>query len=147
METGPDPAPSVDEARRTLQQLSADEDAVRYPPLPWWFFTGQALLLACLCLAQLLPPSDAPKATFAVAVAAMVLGATQWMNRDGVSWVSVRPGDMVPFMAALGAVVVGCLVVAETTGAWWVWTIGAAACAGIVLRHGHVYRRVHGGRR
>jgi hypothetical protein len=145
METGPDRIPSAQEARETLQQLSGDESAVRYPSLPWWFFIGQAALVAGLCLAQLLPPSDSPKATFAMAAAAIVMGVTQWLNRDGVSWVSVRFRDMVPFMAAVGGTIVLCLAVAETTGAWWIWIAGAVVGAGIVLRHGYVYRQVFGG--
>jgi hypothetical protein len=144
METGPDRIPSAQEARETLQQLSEDESAVRYPSLPWWFFIGQAALVAGLCLAQLLPPSDSPKATFAMAAAAIVMGVTQWLNRDGVSWVSVRFRDMVPFMAAVVGTIVLCLAVAETTGAWWVWIVGAAVAAGIVLRTGAAYRKEFG---
>ena len=137
--------PSAQEARETLQQLTEDETAVRYPPLPRWFFIGQAALMASLYLAQLLPPSDAPKATFAVAVTAFTMGVTLWLNRDGVSWVSVRFSDMVPFMSAVVGTLIACLAVAETTGAWWIWIVGAVVGAGIVLRHGPVYRQAFNG--
>ena len=144
METTPDPRPTADDARRTLRQLSSDEAAVRYPPLPRWFFLAQAVLVACLCLAQLLPPSDARNATFAVAVAAIVLGCRYWLYRDQVAWVSVPFRDMAPFLAAVLGVFLGCLVVAESTGARWMWIVGAVVVAGIVLGTGQRYRREFG---
>ncbi|SOD94132.1 hypothetical protein [Blastococcus haudaquaticus] len=136
--------PSPQDARATLDQLSADEDAVRYPPLPRWFFAAQAVLTACLCLAQLLPRSDARNAMFALAVAAVVLGARYWLFRDQVSgvWPSLR--DTLPFLAGILGTAVACLVIEETTGAWWCWIIGAVVVAGIVLGTGRRYRKTYG---
>ena len=142
METGSEP-PSAREAREAREALvlaSDGEDAVRYPPLPRWFFTTQAALMAALFLAQLLPsPDSSSQASFALAVAAVVLAATQWLNRPGVSWVQVRVRDLVPFTVALLGIFLGCLVVIETTSAWWVWIIGAVASATVVLRTGRAY--------
>ncbi|NEK58157.1 hypothetical protein GCU56_09755 [Geodermatophilus sabuli] len=136
--------PSPQDARAMLDQLAADETAVRYPPLPRWFFPAQAALTAALLLAQTLPPSDARPATFAVAVAAIVLGGRYWVFRDQVAGVRPSAGDMLPFLGGvLGAVVV-CLVVQETTGAWWVWIPGAVVVAGIVLGTGRRYRETYG---
>jgi hypothetical protein len=136
--------PSPQDARTTLDQLAADEDAVRYPPLPRWFFLAQATLTACICLAQLLPPSDSRSATFAVAVAAIVLGGRYWLFRDQVRGVSPSVPDMLPFLAAALGIVLGCLVIAETTGAWWVWIAGAVLTAGLVLATGRAYRKAYG---
>lgn len=136
--------PSSQEARRALEQLAQDENAVRYPPLPRWFFLAQAALVAGICLARLLPPSDARHATFAVAVAATVLGGRYWIFRDHVLGVSPSFGDMLPFLAGLLGTVLACFVVTETTDAWWVWIIGAVVAAGIVLRTGNTYRRTYG---
>ena len=144
METVPGGSPSPEEARETLRQLAADESAVRYPPLPRWFFVAMAALVAGVHLAQLLPPSDARHATSAVAVAAAVLGARYWLYRDGVSWVSPRFADMVPFLAAVLGTSVLCWLISAATGAEWVWGIGAAVAAGIVLRTGHRYRQEFG---
>jgi drug/metabolite transporter (DMT)-like permease len=144
METGPHGSPSPHDARETLQQLSADADAVRYPPLPRWFFLAQAALVAAICLAQLLPPSDARNATFAAAIAAIVLGGRYWLYRDGVSGVTPSLSDMGLFLAGVLGTVLGCLVVEETTGAWWIWIVGAVVVAGIVLGTGHNYRKAYG---
>jgi hypothetical protein len=144
MATGSSGSPSPREARETLRQLSEDEHAVRYPPLPRWFFLAQAALAAGVCLAQLLPPSDARNATFAAAVAAIVLGGRYWLYRDQVSGVWPSFGDMLPFLAAVLGTVLVCLVVAETTDAWWAWIIGAVVVAGVVLGTGRSYRKAYG---
>ena len=136
--------PSRRDARATLDQLTADENAVRYPPLPRWFFPAQAALTACLCLVQLLPPSDARNAMFALAVAAIVLGGRYWLFRDRVSGVLPSSSDMLPFLAAILGTVVACLVVEETTRAGWVWIVGAVVVGGIVLGTGRRYRRTYG---
>jgi len=103
-----------------------------------------AALVAALYLARLMPPSDAGNATFAVAVAAAVLGSRYWLNRDGVSWVSPKLGDMVPFLAAVLGTFALCWIVSATTGAWWAWIVGAAVAAGVVLHTGRRYRREFG---
>jgi hypothetical protein len=136
--------PSPQDARRLLEQAAADAAAVRYPPLPRWFFFAQATLAAGVLLAQLLPPSDARHAAFAAAVAAIVLGGRYWLYRDGVAWVSPSPRDMLGFLAAVVGTVLTCLVVAETTGAEWIWIAGAVVVAGIVLGTGRAYRRTYG---
>ncbi|MFW3170033.1 hypothetical protein [Geodermatophilus sp. CPCC 206100] len=136
--------PSPRDARSMLEQASADEAAVRYPPLPRWFFLAQAALAAGLLLARLLPPSDARHATFAVAVAAIVLGGRYWLFRDRVRGVSPSLRDMLPFLAAVLGTVLTCLVVVETTGAEWVWVVGAVVVAGIVLGTGRTYREAYG---
>jgi hypothetical protein len=136
--------PSPEHARATLDQLSADADAVRYPPLPRWFFAAQAALVAGIFLAQLLPPSDARNATFAGAVCAIVLGGRYWLFRDQVAWVSPSIRDMLPYLVGVLGTVLACVVVAETTGVWWCWMVGAVLAAGIVLRTGHSYRKTYG---
>ncbi len=137
--------PPPDHARRTLQQLGEDENAVRYPALPAWFFALQACALAGLFLAQMLDPSDAIKATAAVAVASLVLGSRYWINRDGVSWASVKVADMLPFLAAVLALYGTCWLVAARAGAPWVWIVGALVAGAVVLRVGHRYRQDFGG--
>ncbi|GAB3343991.1 hypothetical protein [Modestobacter lapidis] len=144
METGGDRDPSAGEAAQLLGRLAEDESAVRYPPLPRWFFPAMAAVVATLYLVQLLPPSDTSKATFAVAVVALVLGNRYWLNRDGVSWVSPDLGDMLPFLVALLGTFAACWAVSETTGVWWCWLAGAVVGAGVVLGTGRRYRREFG---
>lgn len=127
-----------------MAQLAADKSAVRYPPLPRWFFVVQASLLAGLFLAQLLAGSDARNASFAVVVASAVLGGRYWFRRPGVAWVSASSADMGPFvLAVLGvAVVIG--VVAAAAGTPWVWVVGAVVAAALVLLVGREYRKSYG---
>jgi len=127
-----------------LQQLGADESAVRYPPLPRWFFALQAAAVAGVFLAQLLAPSDALNATLATALASTVLGVRYWLNRDGISWVTVKLADMVPFLTALLTLGLLCVAVSATTGAQWIWVVGAFAASAVVLRTGRRYQREFG---
>jgi hypothetical protein len=144
METGPVESPSPQEARAALHQIAADESAVRYPPIPRWFFVVMAAVVAALYLAQLLPPDDTSKATFALAVVAVVLGSRYWLNRDGVSWVSPRLADMVPFLTAVYGTFALCWAVDATTGAWWCWIAGAVVASVVVLVTGLRYVREFG---
>ena len=127
-----------------LHQLGQDESAVRYPPLPRWFFLVMAAVVAGFALAQLLESSDTHKATFALGVIALVLGSRYWLNRDGVSWASARFADMIPFLLGILGTYALSAVIAATTGAWWIWIVGAAVAAGIVIRTGRSYRREFG---
>jgi hypothetical protein len=143
METGCGKQPSRDQGEQTLHQLGLDESAVRYPPLPQWFFPTMAALVAGLALAQLMEPAKSHRATLALGVVALVLGSRYWMNRDGVSWASSRFTDSVPFLLGILGTFVLSWVVPTTTGAWWVWMVAAVVAGGIVLRTGHNYRREH----
>ncbi|MEN0130857.1 MAG: hypothetical protein AAGC49_15580 [Brevundimonas sp.] len=144
METGPDLPPSPDEAQRMLDQLARDERAVRYPPLPRWFFPVMATVVAGLALAQLLPSSDAHRATLALGVIALVVASRYWLNREGVSWASARFADTLTFLAGILGTFAVCWVVSSTTGAWWIWIVGALVAGGVVLRTGRTYRREFG---
>jgi hypothetical protein len=145
METGSGPTPSrAEAAREALSQLGQDEDAVRYPPLPRWFFRAMAAIVAGLALARLLPPPQAHLATIGLCVVSLVLASRYWLNRDGVSWASARFSDMAPFLAGFLGTFVLCWVISATTAAWWIWAVGAVVLAGMVLRTGRTYRREFG---
>lgn len=141
METGPDQRPSRDEAERTLDQLAKDESAVRYPPLPRWYFPVMAALVAGLALARLLGPSGAFTVTLLIGVIAALVAGKYWLNRDGVSGTSMKVTDMVPFLLGILGVFVGAWVVSEAAGASWVWILAAAMAGAIVLKTGHSYNR------
>lgn len=143
METGSGGQPSRDEAERTLDQLGQDEDTVRYPPLPRWFFPTMAALVAGLALAQMMEPSEAHRVTLALGVVTLVIASRYWMNRDGVSWASARFADSVPFLLGILGTFALSWVVSATTSAWWIWIVGAVVAGGIVLRTGRTYRREH----
>lgn len=140
----PEGSPTPQQAQQALQQLASDQDAVRYPPLPRWFFAVMAGLVALLHLAQLLAPSDASSVRFALAVVAIVVGGRYWLHRDGVAWVKVRLSDMAPFLAAVLGTYAVCWMVSATSGAGWVWIVGAAIAGGVVMATGRRYRQEFG---
>ena len=127
-----------------LQQLAEDQTAVRYPPMPRWFYPVQAGLLAGLCLAQLLPSPAAAVASVLTVVPMVLLGLRYWLDRAGVSGVSVSVRDMLPFLAGTSGTILLAMILSETTGAWWVWIVAAIVVAGVVLRTGSTYRREYG---
>jgi len=141
METESHRQPSHDEARQTLHQLSRDESAVRYPPLPRWFFPAMAAVVAGLALAQIMESPESHTATLGLGVIALVLASRYWWNRDGVSWASARFADTVPFLLGVLGVFALSWVVAAATDAWWIWIIAAGVAGGIVIRTGHSHRR------
>lgn len=144
METESGKQPSRDEAEQTLHQLGQDESAVRYPPLPRWFFLVMAALVAGLALAQLMEPSDAHQATLALSVVALLLGSRYWMNRDGVSWASARFADAARFLLGILGTFALSWLISATTGAWWIWIVAAAVAGAIVIRTGRSYQREFG---
>lgn len=141
METGDAPVPSADDARRALEQVERDEQSVRYPALAPWFFVVMALAIAAIFLAQLLPTPHSLYASFAVAVAAAVLGGRYWLNRKGLAWVSVKASDIAPFVGGMLVLGVACVIVAEVTASPWFWAVGAVLAAGIVWFTGGAYRK------
>ncbi|SEL69292.1 hypothetical protein SAMN04515665_11737 [Blastococcus sp. DSM 46786] len=144
METSSDRTPSPQEARDALAQLARDEDAVRYPPIPRWFFLVGAAVVAGVTLAQLLPPRTAGIVVLPLVVLMALLAHRYWFNTDGVSGASVKVGDMAAYLTVfLGTFGIGWLVEA-TTDAWWIWFPCAAVTATTVLVTGERYVREFG---
>lgn len=143
METGSGKPQSRNEAEQTLHQLGRDENAVRYPPLPRWFFPVMAVLVAGLALAQLMEPPEAHRVTLALGVIVLVIASRYWLNRDGISWASARFADSLPFLLGTLGTFALSWVISATTAAWWIWIVGAVVAGGIVIRTGHAYRREH----
>lgn len=144
METGSGP-PTPEQARALLARLAEDESAVRYPPLPRWFFLAMSAIVAALCLVRLLP-SEAAAAVLSVALSAVagLIASRYWLRRDGVCWASMRWRDMAGFLVAVVGTFAVCALVAGTTGAEWVWALGAAVAAAVVLGTGRSYRKEYG---
>jgi hypothetical protein len=144
MATTPPPPPSPREARDTLAQLASDEDAIRYPPIPRWFYVVQAAAVAGISLAQLLPEAAGTVVLIGLAALMGLLGHRYWLNRDGVSWASAKVSDMGGFLALLLGTLAAGWIVDETTGAWWIWFVTASLTAGVVLVTGHRYGQEFG---
>lgn len=144
MTTGPDPSLPRTQAKELIEQLQRDEHAIRYPPLPLWFFITMASVVAGVHLAQLLPASDASKVSMALAIVGVIPAFRYWLCRDGVSWVSPRLADMAPFVGAIVGTYASCGIVSASTGADWVWALGAAVAGAVVLATGGRYRQAFG---
>ncbi|MGY2066322.1 hypothetical protein [Blastococcus sp. SYSU DS0619] len=144
METSNGGSPSPQEARETLAQLGKDEDAVRYPPIPRWFFVVGAAVVAGVTLAQLLPPRTAAIVVLPLVVLMGLLAHRYWFNADGVTGASVTFTDMVPYLTVVLGTFAVCWLVDGTTGAWWIWFPGAAVTAGAVLVTGFRYVQEYG---
>jgi hypothetical protein len=144
METGAHRPPPHDEAKQTLDQLSQDESAVRYPPLPRWFFPAMAAVVAGLALAQIMEPPESHTATLGLGAVALVLASRYWLNRDGVFWASAKFTDTVPFLLGVLGTFALSWVISATTDTRWIWTVAAVVAGGIVLRTGRSYRRETG---
>ena len=136
--------PSPQEARDSLTQLAKDEDAVRYPPIPRWFFVVMAAVVAGVALAQLLPPKTAAFVVLPLVVLSALLAHRYWFNPPGVSGASVKLSDMVAYLAVVLGTFAACWLVEAFTDAWWIWFPGAAIVAGAVLVTGHRYVREYG---
>jgi hypothetical protein len=133
-----------DDAHDGLQQLAADESAVRYPPLPAWFFAAMAAIVAALCLAPLLPSGSAQSSSrLALTVLAVVL-AGRWWWREGVAGVRVPVRDMAGFLALLVGVQLVALGAASGLDAGWPWVVAAVVSAAVVLATGRRYRQETG---
>lgn len=144
METPNGRSPSPQEARDTLAQLARDEDAVRYPPIPRWFFLVGAAVVAGVTLAQLLPSKTAALVVLPLVAVMGLLAHRYWFNAEGITGASVKVSDMAAYLTViLGTFGIGWLVEA-TTDAWWIWFPCAAVTAATVLVTGERYVREFG---
>lgn len=80
----------------------------------------------------------------AITLAAGGRGSKYWLNRAGVTRTAARFEDMIPFLTGVVGTYAASWVLAETTGATWVWLLGTAVAEMIVLVTGARYRRESG---
>ena len=136
--------PGRDEARAMLQVAEEAEDATRNPPLSWVFFIIQAVLVAVICCAQVLPG----RASVVVSIVGFVV-----LVGVGMRWVFLRPGYGIvgldgagafPFMMAAFVTVGIPAVFAIGFDLSWLWLVAGALAGAIVLEMGRRYRRAVG---
>lgn len=131
--------PGAREAREALEQTARDEDAVRYPPLPAWFFPVMASLAAALNVVQL--SSRSSLLMLCITAVAIAVGSQSWFNAAGRAWISPSLRDMLPFLAGILSAVVAAALLDEAAGLRWAWIGSAIVCASIVLVTGRRYQR------
>lgn len=144
METDGQMTPNQDEARRMLDAAGNAEDRTRNPILPWAFFIAQAVLLAGICAAQLLPASPSRLVTIFGLIAVVAIGMRNVFARPGYGVVWPDGKGIFPYMVALFVLVGIPAVFAVGFGLSWLW-LGAGFFAGAAtLEMGRRYRSVVG---
>lgn len=139
METSGDRPIDAEQAREALARAEADEDAVRRPVMPSWFFPVVAVLLAGMAASRLLPEPD--PAFTGLGVAVVLLALRYWVNRDGVRWSSYRFGDVLPTLSVLLGTMALAWLAEEVAGATWAWAVAAVVVGGVALGAGQRYQR------
>lgn len=144
METHGNSQHDPDDARRMLDAAQQAEQQTKNPPLPWVFFILQAVLLAGICAAQLLPVNAARTVTI-IGVLAIVAVGTRWVfYRPGYGAVMPDMPGAFPYLLAMLIAVGVPAILAMELGLVWMWLIAALLAALITLEMGRRYRRAVG---
>lgn len=137
-ETNPSGSSSTPE--ESLIQARQAEAVTRHPRLPSWYFAAMAAVVAVLMLCQMLPTGKRTLALFAVLLSAMALN-NRAQSLAGISWAGQPIRGQLPFLIVMLMVIAATAVAAGVTGQAWVWAVGAAPAAVVVLVTGTIYRR------
>lgn len=144
METSDGMPPAPDEARKMLDAAEDAEGGTRNPPLPWAFFIAQAMLLAVICSAQMLPVSLSRVVTIVGLVAVVGIGMRWVFTRPGYGVVWPDGRATFPYMVAMFVLVGLPAVLAVGLGMSWLWLVAGAFAAATTLEMGRRYRKVVG---
>lgn len=144
METDGPMTPDHDEARRMLASAEHAEERTRNPTLPWAFFIAQAVLLAGICAAQILPASPSKVVTIFGLIVVVVIGMRNVFARPGYGVVWPDGNGIFPYMVAMFALVGIPAVFAVGSGFSWLWLIAGFFAGATTLEMGRRYRRIVG---
>jgi len=133
--------------RRAARDALADADSVsrevRFPLVPYWFVTLNAVLFAALVLGQLAGDERFLAMGGAmVAIVAMNLAAS---HRAGVVGANSAPKSFAAFMIACLAVIVASFIWYESSGEEWTVYSCAALAGCLIALSGIAYRRARHG--
>lgn len=132
--------PGQDDARDALEAAARSEAVARHPSLPGWYFPLMALVVAAVVAAQMLPSSQRV-ALLGLAVAVILMVNRHVQTSTGIVWDSTRLRGQVPFLAAVLGVILAAAITVAITENQWVWAVGAAVAAGVVVVTGVIYAR------
>ncbi|KAA9132950.1 hypothetical protein [Microbacterium caowuchunii] len=141
METGSDRSPGRDEAQAMLEAARRAEAETRNPPLPWGFFITQAVLLAAICSAQLLPLGASRVVTILGLVAVVGVGMRMVFTRPGYGVVWPDGRAAFPYMIAMMILVGVPAALAVGLEVSWLWLVAAALAGVTTLEMGRRYRK------
>ena len=144
METGNGRSPGRDEAKTLLDEALRAEADTRNPPLPWGFFITQAVLLAVICSAQVLPLGPSRVVTVLGLVAVVGVGMRMVFTRPGYGIVWPDGQATFPYMIAMLVLVGVPAVLAVGLEASWLWLVAGVLAGVTTLEMGRRYRKAPG---
>ena len=133
--------PDPDEAQQMLDAARQAEQQTHNPPLRWSFFITQALLLAVICSAQILPGTPSRLVTILGLVAVVAIGMRAVFARPGYGFSWPDGISLFPYMVAMFALVGIPAVLAIALEMSWLWLIAAALAAATTIEMGRRYRK------
>jgi hypothetical protein len=127
-----------------LEEARRAEAETRNPPLPWWFFITQAVLLAVICSAQMLPLGPSRVVTILGLVAVVGVGMRMVFTRPGYGVVWPDGKATFPYMIAMMILVGVPAVLAVGLEVSWLWLVAGVLAGVTTLEMGRRYRKATG---
>lgn len=119
------------------------EAETRNPPLPWGFFLTQAVLLAVICSAQMLPLGPSRVVTILGVVAVVGVGMRSVFTRPGYGVVWPDGRAALPYMIAMMILVGVPAVLAVSLEVSWLWLVAGVLAGVTTLEMGRRYRKAY----
>lgn len=127
-----------------LEAARRAETETQNPPLSWTFFVTQAVLLAVICSAQMLPLSLSRGATILGLVTVVAVGMRAVFTRPGYGVVWLDGRATFPYMIAMFTLVGVPAVLAIALEVSWLWLVAGVLAGVTTLEMGRRYRKVFG---
>lgn len=127
-----------------LETARQAETETRNPPLPWVFFITQAVLLAVICSAQMLPLGPSRVVTILGLVAVVSVGMRAVFTRPGYGVVWPDGRAAFPYMIAMLILAGVPAVLAVGLEMSWLWPLAGALAGVTTLEMGRRYRKAFG---
>jgi hypothetical protein len=127
-----------------LEEARRAEAETQNPPLPWWFFITQAVLLAVICSAQMLPLGPSRVVTILGLVAVVGVGMRMVFTRPGYGVVWPDGKATFPYMIAMMILVGVPAVLAVGLEVSWLWLVAGVLAGVTTLEMGRRYRKATG---
>lgn len=127
-----------------LEAARQAETETRNPPLPWGFFITQAVLLAVICSAQMLPLGPSRVVTILGLVGVVGVGMRTVFTRPGYGVVWPDGRAAFPYMITMMILAGVPAVLAVGLEVSWLWLVAGALAGVTTLEMGRRYRKAFG---
>ncbi|MFJ2028237.1 hypothetical protein [Streptosporangium sp. NPDC087985] len=135
----PAPRPTPEEASAALREVEQARSSLDSVPMPGWYTTILALLVAGTALCQLLPTTATVVVALIVA-AGMGMTVRVYINKVGF-WRQARGREVWPAVVPLVLIYGAAAVLDLGYGQEWGWIVAAVVGGSAVLGLGHYHRR------